>query len=183
LDFLPKPLRVVIAKALAPKADQRFPSCVAFIQQLYRAIEPLIEEDKRNNNWEGWLLEMEEAAGTKSPGILSDVGFSRVRWKRMPLTRKQVLPQSSTRGVSIRWFAVVANKVANKVESVFWFVVSQKRNPTIVDLLHLAAIVLMCLALVSIHQNWFARCRLNKDGDRQEDQAKDIAPHPVVVVE
>lgn len=174
LDFLPQPLKAVIGKALAPQAGQRYESCVAFVNALYDALKPMVEVDMRSNNWVGWLLEMENAVGTISPEMRPYTAWGGARWRDMALAGKLLLPILAVLTAGSRLLACVANTV----ENVFWFFFPPKRSPTIATIVHLAVILLMCLAIVSVLQHWLGGPRLAVNEDRPVDHKKEVVADP-----
>lgn len=183
-EFLPEPLRGVIGRALQPEPERRFPSCVRFIDSLRTAIIPLVKRDVVVNDWRGWLLEMEEAAGTESPEMppgTSENGVNRgkttatesiraavgtkspemslaspsgwLRRKRTTTAEKVLVVVGTVFSYGFRTIALVAEKS----EGLFWAFVRHIRNSSIRPILSLVAVVLMCLALASIHRHWFGR--------------------------
>jgi serine/threonine protein kinase len=51
LTWMLPAIKPVIARALEPRPENRFPSCMEFMEDMWKALRPLLREDKKANRW------------------------------------------------------------------------------------------------------------------------------------
>ena len=200
-EFLPEPLRGVIGRALAPEPERRFSSCGRFISALRAALNPLVERDVLDHDWAGWLLGMEAAAGTESPAMTpapASGRFDRGKAKTAenmkaagtdsPVTASGWVGRRKTKAderILALLLAVTncglraAAFVADKIGGSFWGCVRYIRNSSVMPILSLVAVVLMCLALVSVHKRWIVGLSTNEPGEKPKEEKKNQFAFPL----